>query len=71
MATFTEIRIARKRHVACTCCQRPIEPGQKYELFTATPGDEIWNAPRWSRMKAHHPYGSCLHVTTPSREARA
>jgi hypothetical protein len=65
MTHFSEIRTARKRHVpgtrtgGCDCCLRTIEPGQIYERFSATPGDEIWSSDRWSHMKAHSPYGSC------------
>lgn len=70
MARFIEVYTARKRHVpGCACCQRAIEPGQVYERFAATPGDEIWNADGWSHMKAHHPYGSCLHLDSPATTA--
>lgn len=66
MATFTDIRTARKPHVpgtrtgGCEVCRQTIEPGQKYERFSATPDDEIWDTGSWSHMKAHHPYGECI-----------
>jgi predicted nucleic acid-binding Zn ribbon protein len=59
MATFTDVRTAKKQH-HCDVCRKPIEPGQKYERFTATPHDEIWNSEGWKRLKAHTPYGHCL-----------
>lgn len=58
MATFTRTHTARRRH-RCDLCRRPIEPGQRYDRFTATPDDDIWSTGRWTSLKHHHPYGAC------------
>lgn len=67
MATFSEIRVARKLHQAytrtggCDCCRRDIKPGEVYSRGSATPQDgEVNQTDRWAHMKAHHPYGSCI-----------
>lgn len=59
MSHFTETRTARKRHGPCEICRYPIEPGQRYQRFSATPRDEIWSGERWTHLVAHAPYRSC------------
>jgi hypothetical protein len=74
MATLSEIHTARKRHIpgtpggGCDVCRNAIEPGQRYERWAATQSGKAGNVPRWSHLKAHHPYGDCIQ---PAHLARA
>lgn len=67
MATFAEVRTARKLHKAgtrsggCDWCRNDIKPGEVYERGSATPHDgEVNQGDRWAHYKTHHPHGSCL-----------
>lgn len=68
MATFTDVHTARKPHIpgtptgGCEVCRKTIQPGQRYERFTATPRDDIWNCDGWTHLKAHYPYGGCVRL---------
>jgi hypothetical protein len=68
MATFTEVRTARKDHIpytrtgGCDVCLGPIEKGQTYVRSSSTPWDQsdiALDSEGWKHMKLHWPYGSC------------
>lgn len=65
MATFTDIRVARKSHLpgtrtgGCDACLGKIEVGQTYARCSATPWDPDMATEGWKHMKLHWPYGSC------------
>jgi hypothetical protein len=50
-----EVRTARKTHV-CNDCEKPIEPGDKYE-HSATPPHRIqeYDVGRWLTWRCHYP----------------
>lgn len=67
MSHFTETRTARKPQGPCENCRHRIEPGERYDRFTATPGDEIWSGENWTHLVAHHPYGACAQTEVADR----
>jgi hypothetical protein len=65
------IRTARTQHL-CSDCEKPIEPGDKYEL-SVTPPHRIqeYDVDRWLTWRTHYPRHDGLNFLPGCAEAAA